>query len=44
MQTQETPKEELAPITQWLVGLLAKAPDDGVDEADYKQYLEDKYL
>lgn len=40
-KTQDTQSDELAPIAQSLKGSLGKTQ---IDESDYKEYLEKKYL
>lgn len=38
---QQKKQKSLLPVTQSLIGILQNSQ---IDESDYKQYLEDKYL
>jgi len=39
--TQDKNRKSIAPVTQSLVGVLKES---GLDQEDYKEYLEEKYL
>ena len=41
VQKNQTTNSELPPITQSLIGILSSS---SIDESDYRQYLEKKYL
>jgi hypothetical protein len=42
-QADETPIQELPPLTSSMLGVIRRG-DDSVEESDYRKYLEDRFL